>query len=148
MIWGQELDIVEKALAYNREKAESKGLGNLNFVNYNGLRFPFEDKTFDMAITRYVLHHFPAVRDTFHEINRVLKPGGTFFLSDPAPNDDDTSRFVDAYMQMKKDGHIKFIPKRSGCLSVTWKALFLQTVLEPKSVFLRKKIMLWNWMKS
>ena len=34
-----------------------------------------------------------------------------FFLSDPAPNDDDVERFVDEYMQMKKDGHIKFYTK-------------------------------------
>ena len=31
-----------------------------------------------------------------------------FFISDPTPNDDDLERFVDAYMQLKKDGHIKF----------------------------------------
>ena len=37
-----------------------------------------------------------------------MKKGGVFFLSDPAPNDDDTEHFVDEYMQMKKDGHIKF----------------------------------------
>lgn len=29
-------------------------------------------------------------------------------MSDLAPNDDDTEHFVDEYMQMKKDGHIKF----------------------------------------
>lgn len=32
-------------------------------------------------------------------------------MSDPAPNDDDIERFVDEYMQMKKDGHIKFYTK-------------------------------------
>ena len=64
-----------------------------------------------MIITRYALHHFPAIHDTFQEISRVLKPNGIFFLSDPAPNDDDTERFVDEYMQMKKDGHIKFYTK-------------------------------------
>ena len=64
-----------------------------------------------MVITRYALHHFPNIRDTFREVGRVLKPGGILFLSDPAPNVDDTERFVDAYMQMKKDGHIKFYTK-------------------------------------
>lgn len=33
------------------------------------------------------------------------------FLSDPAPNENDTERFVDEYMRMKKDGHIKFYTK-------------------------------------
>lgn len=37
-----------------------------------------------------------------------MRQKGCFFLCDPAPNEDDEKRFVDAYMQMKKDGHIKF----------------------------------------
>lgn len=105
------LDIVERALDKNRKKALNDGLKNISFVSYNGLTFPFADKVFDMVITRYALHHFPAIQDTFREISRALKPNGMFFLSDPAPNDDDTERFVDAYMQMKKDGHIKFYTK-------------------------------------
>lgn len=105
------LDIVEKTLCKNREKAGTEGLNNLDFVSYDGIQFPFEDESFDMVITRYALHHFPEIKNTFREISRVLKLEGTFFLSDPAPNDDDTERFVDAYMQMKKDGHIKFYTK-------------------------------------
>lgn len=106
------LDIVEMALNRNREKASALGLNNLQFVNYGGLAFPFLDQEFDMVITRYALHHFPAIHDTFQEIRRVLRPNGRFFLSDPAPNEEDTERFVDAYMQMKKDGHIKFYTKQ------------------------------------
>lgn len=56
----------------------------------------------------------PEITDAFHEIHRVLKPNGYFFLSDPVPNENDAGRFVDAYMQMKKDGHIKFYTKKSG----------------------------------
>lgn len=106
------LDIVDKALGRNRKKAEIQGLKNLHFVSYHGLTFPFEEEEFDMVITRYALHHFPAIKDTFREINRVLKPNGLFFLSDPAPNEDDIEGFVDAYMQMKQDGHIKFYAKK------------------------------------
>ena len=106
------LDIVEKTLAENRSKALAQGLVNLQFVGYEGMKFPFEDSFFDVVVTRYALHHFPAIHETFHEIHRVLKPNGTFFLSDPSPNDDDTERFVDEYMQMKKDGHIRFYTKQ------------------------------------
>lgn len=105
------LDIVENALNHNRKRSETEGLRNLIFLSYNGLAFPFADETFDLVITRYALHHFPQIADTFHEINRVLKPNGKLFLADPAPNDNDDKRFVDAYMQMKKDGHIKFYTK-------------------------------------
>lgn len=105
------LDIVELALNKNRQRAENEGLNNLQFVNYSGLAFPFANETFDMVITRYALHHFPAINDTFQEISRVLKPNGMFFVADPMPNENDSQRFVDAYMQMKKDGHIKFYTK-------------------------------------
>lgn len=105
------LDIVEKALCVNRSQAKYKNIKNLNFISYDGISFPFADGTFDMVITRYALHHFPKINDTFCEISRVLKPHGKLFLSDPAPNDNDDERFVDAYMQMKKDGHIKFYTK-------------------------------------
>lgn len=106
------LDIVDQTLARNRARVEAEGLGNLQFVSYDGVHFPFADGAFDLVVTRYTLHHFPCVQDTFREIARVLKRGGTFFLSDPAPNDDDEDRFVDAYMQMKPDGHVKFYTKQ------------------------------------
>lgn len=45
---------------------------------------------------------------TFKEIVQILRPQGKFFISDPIPNEEDSERFVDEYMQMKKDGHIRF----------------------------------------
>ena len=66
-----------------------------------------------MVITRYSLHHFPNLDKTFNEIDRVLKNSGLLFISDPKPNDIDINRFVDKYMQKKKDGHIKFIQKKN-----------------------------------
>ncbi len=105
------LDIVEQALENDRYKSKQQGINNINFVSYNGLLFPFENNSFDYVATRYCLHHFPSINDTFKEINRVLKTGGTLFISDPTPNKDDKDRFVDEYMQMKKDGHIKYYTK-------------------------------------
>ena len=108
------LDIVEKTLEVNRKKAELNEIVNLQFVSYEGITFPFEDNSFDIIITRYALHHFPTIKNTFMEINRVLKKEGLFFLSDPAPNEDDVERFVDEYMRMKNDGHIKFYTKNDS----------------------------------
>lgn len=66
------LDIVEKTLDENRKRAESEGISNIHFVSYEGMEFPFEDNSFDVVITRYALHHFPEIKATFREINRVL----------------------------------------------------------------------------
>ena len=102
------LDIVANTLAANRVRAEKEGVRNLSFVCYDGIDFPFEANSFDMVITRYALHHFPDIAHSISEVARVLKTGGSFFISDPCPNDCDHNRFVDEYMQLKKDGHIKF----------------------------------------
>lgn len=105
------LDIVEKALEANRIRAKEQNVRNINFITYNGLDFPFADDEFDMVISRYALHHFPDIHKSISEVSRVIKPEGFFFISDPTPNLCDTSRFIDEYMQLKKDGHIKFYTK-------------------------------------
>jgi ubiquinone/menaquinone biosynthesis C-methylase UbiE len=102
------LDIVQETLKRNQSKAKAAGLCNIDFTSYDGVSFPFPDASFDTIVTRYALHHFPDLHRTFHEISRVLKYGGQLFLCDPAPNDNDPCRFVDTYMQMKDDGHIRF----------------------------------------
>ena len=47
----------------------------------------------------------------FQELARVMKTGGQLVIADPTPNLDDTNRFVDAYMRIKPDGHIKYYTK-------------------------------------
>lgn len=105
------LDIVTNTLMENGKKAFNEGFLNLEFVSYNGNKLPFEDNYFDLIVTRYALHHFPDINKSIGEVARVLKPCGRFFISDPRPNEIDDTRFVDDYMQLKKDGHIKFYTK-------------------------------------
>ena len=102
------LDIVNDALASDRARADAEGINNLSFVSYDGIDFPFGAETFDLIVTRYALHHFPDIAHSIGEAARVLKSGGKLFISDPCPNDCDTARFVDDYMRLKKDGHIRF----------------------------------------
>ena len=86
-------------------------MSNLRFVSYGGTDLQFADNEFDIVISRYALHHFPDIHKSISEVSRVIKSGGYFFVSDPAPNDNDFERFIDAYMQLKKDGHIRFYTK-------------------------------------
>ena len=85
------LDIVSNALEVNRERADRENLSNLSFVCYDGIDFPFTDASFDMVISRYALHHFPDIEHSIGEVSRVLKKNGYFFVSDPCPNDCDST---------------------------------------------------------
>lgn len=133
------LDIVEQTLEANRQKAAQSGLKNLRFVSYNGMDFPFADAEFDLVVSRYALHHFPDIRHSIREVSRILKAGGSFFLSDPAPNPCDTEGFADAYMQMKPDGHIRFYSKSDWQEICGGAGLHLSDAFDTKIRFPRKK---------
>lgn len=49
----------------------------------DALKLPFADGTFDKVICSEVLEHIPDYLGAVKEINRVLKPGGTFGVSVP-----------------------------------------------------------------
>ena len=131
------LDIVEKALEANRICAAQENIANLRCVSYDGTVFPFADGSFDLVISRYVLHHVPDIGHCISEISRVLKPGGLFFLSDPAPNAEDSEHFADRYMQLKPDGHIRFYSKTewkqiAGNAGLQWKDSFDSEIRFPR----------------
>lgn len=109
------LDIAAETLARNQAQAEREQLPNLRFVSYGGTEMPFADGTFDAVVSRYALHHFSDMESSIAEISRVLKPDGCFLLSDPAPDDADAARFIDAYMQVKHDGHVRFYTQAEWC---------------------------------
>lgn len=102
------LDIVTETLKRNAIKAEKSNINNLRFISYNGNILPFLDNSFDIIIARYTLHHFPNIMQSFEEMYRILKPNGKLLISDPTPNENDSCQFVDKFMQVKPDGHIKF----------------------------------------
>ncbi len=133
------LDIVSAALEANRARTDADGIKNLSFVSYDGINFPFEDASFDLVVTRYSLHHFPDIDHSIGEVGRVLKNGGRLFISDPRPNECDKERFVDDYMQLKKDGHIKFYTKDEWIEICSRQGLVLKDCFDSSIRFPKKK---------
>jgi len=50
---------------------------------YDGINFPMENNSYDAVICSQVLEHSFAPETLISEVVRVLKPGGTFYLSIP-----------------------------------------------------------------
>jgi len=58
----------------------------VNYQQAEGTQIPFDDGSFDIAITNHVIEHVgerPAQLDHLREIQRVLKPGGLVYLAVP-----------------------------------------------------------------
>jgi SAM-dependent methyltransferase len=50
-------------------------------VQGDNLRLPFRSACADLVISNGVIHHTPDARAAFHELARVLRPGGTLVVS-------------------------------------------------------------------
>lgn len=55
--------------------------GKFNYEIIDVQSIPYPDESFDIVIARHMLYHVPDLNKAFHEIKRVLKPGGTFYAS-------------------------------------------------------------------
>lgn len=77
-------DVSEKMLAFASKKAKSINITNIEFIHSGFLNMKFENATFDTVISQLALHHLPDFWKSvaIHNISRVLKPGGKFYLLD------------------------------------------------------------------
>src|ERR1017187_884678 len=50
---------------------------------FDGVTFPFADRSFDACLSNYVLEHVRNPEDHFAEVFRVLKPGGVYCFRTP-----------------------------------------------------------------
>lgn len=65
-----------------RNAAEYGFEARAEYILGSGDSLPFDVQTFDGVFTNGSLHEWEDLIDTFHEIMRVLKPGGLVFISD------------------------------------------------------------------
>ena len=57
----------------------------LQFIEGDVVSLPFDDATFDGIFCSISFLHYPEPEHSLHSIQRVLKPGGRFFLADFTP---------------------------------------------------------------
>lgn len=102
------IDIAEVIVEKNNATVKKKGIPNLTFQVFDGLKYPFPDESFDLIVTRYAFHHFPDVVDSIQQMNKILVKGGKVLVSDPMRNEKDDNGIIDSFMRVKRDGHIQF----------------------------------------
>jgi ubiquinone/menaquinone biosynthesis C-methylase UbiE len=77
------VDLSENLLAAAKQSAEQAGLGDrVDFRLGNVEEIPFPDQSLDLVISTLSLHHWVDAVKVLNEIERVLKPGGAFYIFD------------------------------------------------------------------
>jgi ubiquinone/menaquinone biosynthesis C-methylase UbiE len=71
-----------------RDRLAELRLGNVDLREASADRLPFEDASFDHAVSTLVLCSVPAQPEVLAELRRVLKPSGTFRFFEHIRNDD------------------------------------------------------------
>lgn len=75
------IDISEGMLKVGRRKIERKKLtGSIELQKADSENLPFENEKFDAAIVGFGVRNFENLEKGLTEINRVLKPGGVFYV--------------------------------------------------------------------
>jgi ubiquinone/menaquinone biosynthesis C-methylase UbiE len=80
-------DISEGPLKIARQRAEQRGLTNIEFAQADAQALPFADATFDRITSRLGVMFFPDTLKALREFHRVLKPGGRVSLLTWGPID-------------------------------------------------------------
>jgi arsenite methyltransferase len=76
------IDMTPEMLAKARAAATEMGATNVEFVEAEAERLPFEDETFDVVISTGVIDLIPDKDGVFAELHRVLVSGGRLQVAD------------------------------------------------------------------
>ena len=86
------VDNSEKMLDYARALTQEQGISNVTFAHGEIDTLGTMAGAFDCIVVNMVLHHVPSPADIFKWSGRLLKPGGSLFISDLSHHDQDWVR--------------------------------------------------------
>jgi ubiquinone/menaquinone biosynthesis C-methylase UbiE len=105
------LDLVPELLALGREAAAEAGIANVDFVEGDATRMPFERGSFDLAACHRTLHHIARPELAVSELARVARLGGRVLIIDQiAPADPLAARELDRFEQARDPSHTRLLP--------------------------------------
>ena len=82
------IDLSDGMIEKSRKIAKELGVGNVEFVQTNLETLPLEDNIADLVISNCTINHASDKQLVWNEINRILKKGGRFVVSDIYSSDE------------------------------------------------------------
>ncbi|MFH1475507.1 MAG: methyltransferase domain-containing protein [Chloroflexota bacterium] len=102
----EAIDPTPEMLAVARRLAAERGIGNVAWGEALADNLPYPAAAFDIAISRFSIHHWPDPAGAFREVARVLRPGGRIVLVDlVAPEEAGLDTFLNAVELLRDPTH-------------------------------------------
>jgi SAM-dependent methyltransferase len=112
------MDVTEPMLRAARGLLGERGVGCARFVAGEAARLPFADGAFEVVTCRLAAHHFPDLGPAVREVQRVLRPGGSFLVEDILGHDDaELAAFITEVERRRDPSHVR------AYRAAEWKAL-------------------------
>jgi SAM-dependent methyltransferase len=140
------IDITAEALKIAAQRAQERGLANLEFRTADAHQLPFPDGSFDRVTSRLGVMFFADLSRALRELRRVLKPGGraSFLAWGPRqqPYFDDTLGTIFSLLpalRLPASGEALFKFGRGGILAAALQEAGFVSVTESA------RELPWNW---
>jgi len=106
------LDLTPAMLSSARNMASKEGLTNLDFALGDAQSLPFPDRSLDIAVTSYSLHHMPDPARVVREMARVIKSGGRVGIIDIFASEDPKAAAISNHIEKTRDpSHTRTLAK-------------------------------------
>jgi SAM-dependent methyltransferase len=100
------VDPTPEMLAVAARLAAERGIANVAWVEARAEALPYPAATFDIAISRFSIHHWPDPTGALREVARVLRPGGRVVLIDlVSPEDAALDTFLNTVELLRDPTH-------------------------------------------
>lgn len=101
-------DLTSAMLSQVERLAQERGIGNIRVWLGDVEKLPFENRKFDLVVSRYSAHHWSHPEVALSEFLRVLKPTGHFILSDiVAPDYPAIDTFLQCVELLRDLSHVR-----------------------------------------
>jgi SAM-dependent methyltransferase len=112
------MDVTEPMLRAARGLLGERGIAHVRFVAGDVARLPFADNAFEVVTCRLAAHHFADLGPAVREVQRVLRPGGSFLVEDILGHDDaELAAFITEVERRRDPSHLR------AYRATEWKAL-------------------------
>jgi len=102
------LDLTPAMLAQGRSAADGEGIRNVQFLRGEAEHLPFPEASFDIAMTRFSLHHISRPQEVVAEMARVTRPAGQVVVIDlVAPDAPELARSYNRLEKLRDPSHTR-----------------------------------------